>query len=459
MRTPSMKTLLMTTIAGAMTFVAINANAWPMWTSFKAANIDASARVIDHSDPRAITTSEGQSYAMFFALVANDRETFDRLLEWTEKNLAKGDITKQLPSWLWGKNGASWGIIDSNNATDSDLWIAYDLLEAARIWNEPKYAEKARAMMQLLKNDVREVPNLGRVLLPGGRGFDHPTHVTLNPSYWPLFILRRMALEDPYWATVAEGTVRALVRTAPAGFSPDWAKIDKTGKLIAPEGNDYTLGSYNSIRVYLWTGMLSPEDPAYDILKAQFEPMISLTQSLNMPPEKVNVVTGAVNQAGSAGFAACLLELLDGTKTADLIRTVIGSEPIIGENYYRNVLMLYGAGFDEGLYRFDVDGRLEISAAARDFTTARAAADARAAEIRKAEQGKAQAQAQAQTAAKQAEAASEPVHEAPAAQSKEMVEKAEKEEKAEKAEKTEKAPAAAADAAAAKDDATQGAQK
>lgn len=442
MRTPSMKTLLMTTIAGAMTFVAINANAWPMWTSFKAANIDASARVIDYSDPRAITTSEGQSYAMFFALVANDRETFDRLLEWTEKNLAKGDITKQLPSWLWGKNGESWGIIDSNNATDSDLWIAYDLLEAARIWNEPKYAEKARAMMQLLKNDVREVPNLGRVLLPGGRGFDHPTHVTLNPSYWPLFILRRMALEDPYWATVAEGTVRALVRTAPAGFSPDWAKIDKTGKLIAPEGDDYTLGSYNSIRVYLWTGMLSPEDPAYDILKAQFEPMISLTQSLNMPPEKVNVVTGAVNQAGSAGFAACLLELLDGTKTADLIRTVIGSEPIIGENYYRNVLMLYGAGFDEGLYRFDVDGRLEISAAARDFTTARAAADARAAEIRKAEQ--------AQTAAKHAEAASEPEHEAPAAQSKEKVEGAEK---------TEKAPAADADAAAAKDDATQGAQK
>ena len=149
MRTPNMKTLLTTTIAGAMTFGAINANAWPMWTSFKAANIAASARVIDYSDPRALTTSEGQSYAMFFALVANDRETFDRLLEWTEKNLAKGDITKQLPSWLWGKNGESWGIIDSNNATDSDLWIAYALLEDARILNEPKYAEMARAMMQL----------------------------------------------------------------------------------------------------------------------------------------------------------------------------------------------------------------------------------------------------------------------------------------------------------------------
>ena len=65
MRTPNMKTLLMTTIAGAMTFVAINANAWPMWTSFKAANIDASARVIDYSDTRAITTRAGQTYERF----------------------------------------------------------------------------------------------------------------------------------------------------------------------------------------------------------------------------------------------------------------------------------------------------------------------------------------------------------------------------------------------------------
>ena len=258
MRKPTLKHLFAAGLFAAMTTLAASAHAWPMWDSFKAANIDKSYRVIDYSDERAITTSEGQSYAMFFALVADDRETFDKLLEWTEKNLAKGDITKNLPSWLWGKTNQGWGIIDSNNATDSDLWIAYDLLEAARIWNVPEYAAKAHAMMELLKHDVRDVPNLGKVMLPGGRGFDHPTHVTLNPSYYPVFILRRLGLEDPYWKSVAEGTVRALVRTAPAGFSPDWAKIDKTGKLIAPEGDDYVLGSYNSIRVYLWTGMLSP---------------------------------------------------------------------------------------------------------------------------------------------------------------------------------------------------------
>ena len=133
---------------------------------------------------------------------------------------------------------------------------------------------------------------------------------------------------------------------------------------------------------------------------------------MNMPPEKVNVITGAANQAGSPGFGACLLEMLSGSKTADFIRTVIASEPIIGENYYRSVLMLYGAGFDEGLYRFDRDGRLEISQAAQKLTLERAAADARA-------KKEAMTQEQKQKEAKQAEgesAASES-KEASAAQS------------------------------------------
>ena len=46
--------------------------------------------VIDPSDARKITTSEGQSYGLFFALAANDRKAFDLLLAWTRDNLARG---------------------------------------------------------------------------------------------------------------------------------------------------------------------------------------------------------------------------------------------------------------------------------------------------------------------------------------------------------------------------------
>lgn len=46
---------------------------WPAWEQFKKEYISAEGRIIDPSDARKITTSEGQSYGLFFALAANDR--------------------------------------------------------------------------------------------------------------------------------------------------------------------------------------------------------------------------------------------------------------------------------------------------------------------------------------------------------------------------------------------------
>jgi len=70
---------------------AVSAHAWDLWDAFKTASVD-NARVVDRSDERKITTSEGQSYALFFALAADDRTTFDALLSWTEQNLSGGDF-------------------------------------------------------------------------------------------------------------------------------------------------------------------------------------------------------------------------------------------------------------------------------------------------------------------------------------------------------------------------------
>lgn len=356
----------------AVAFSAFAQN-WPMWEKFKAVNVDASYRVIDHSDARAVTTSEGQSYALFFALTANDREVFDKVLDWTEKNLARGDISKTLPAWLWGrKSGNVWGVLDDNNATDSDLWIAYCLLEAARLWNVPEYAVKARAMMTLLKRDVRDVPDMGKVLLPGGTGFDHNGTLTLNPSYYPIFVLRRLVLEDPYWKEVLDGSLRSLIRSAPAGFAPDWVKFDPAGKMLTPKGEDYELGSYNAIRTYLWTGMLSKKDHARSVLMHHYDPMVKTTIATNLPLEKVNILTGKGNRAGNAGFAACILPMLSDSsaarKTAAWIRTLIANEPIEQKSYYRNVLMLFGTGFDAGLFAFDADGHLLLAQEDLQFT-------------------------------------------------------------------------------------------
>ena len=238
------------------------------------------------------------------------------------------------------------------------MWIAYCLLEAGRLWDRPDYTEKGRAMLELLKTQVRDIDNLGKVLLPGRIGFEHDDQFKLNPSYYPLFLLKRFALEDPYWLDVFEGSVRVLVRSAPAGASPDWATFTSRGELVNVDNIDNTIGSYNEIRVYLWAGMMSPKDPVYRELKEHFEPMIAITRELNMPPEKIDVNTLKINQPAWDGFGACLLELLGKDKSADLIRTILSSAPIEKENYYRNVLTLFGLGFDEGYFAFDEDGRV-----------------------------------------------------------------------------------------------------
>src|SRR5208282_2573859 len=106
---------------------------WSLWDSYATRFIDAQGRVIDpQGDAR--TTSEGQAYAMFFALAANDRARFDQVLGWTQANLAQGDLETHLPAWLWGKNkDGEWKTLDLNPASDADTWMSYTLIEAGRL--------------------------------------------------------------------------------------------------------------------------------------------------------------------------------------------------------------------------------------------------------------------------------------------------------------------------------------
>ena len=152
-----------------------------------------------------------------------------------------------------------------------------------------------------------------------------------TPSYYPLFILKRFAQEDAYWNAVYEGSLRALLRSAPSGIAPDWAVFDKNGRFVQPFDEDTRIGSYNAIRTYMWAGMMSEADPSRALLVRQFAPMVRATRELNMPPEKVNVMDLSVNQAGSDGFGACLLSLLDNDKTAAFIRTVLAARPMLSK--------------------------------------------------------------------------------------------------------------------------------
>ena len=198
---------------------------WTLWDAYSAHFIDAQGRVIDHSAGDR-TTSEGQAYAMFFALADNDRTTFDRVLTWTQANLAGGDLQAHLPAWLWGNDGkGNWQPLDPNSASDADVWMAYSLVEAGRLWKVPVYSNLGRKMMdRIAKSEVADLPGFGPLLLPGPIGFQHDQAFTLNPSYMPPFLFERLAQVDPAgpWRDIERNIPRLLEQSARHGFVMDW---------------------------------------------------------------------------------------------------------------------------------------------------------------------------------------------------------------------------------------------
>lgn len=344
---------------------------WPAYRLFVERVVQADGRVVDRSTDAQQTTSEGQSYALFFALVANDRATFDRLLGWTRTNLSANQFDAnnlRLPAWQWGKRqDGSFGVMDPNSASDSDLWIAYDLFQAGRLWKEPMYTKLAYALAtQIVKQEIVDLPGLGPMLLPGPQGFRVGDITRLNPSYLPLPVLRGLAHEMPDgpWAKLAQNAAKLIRVTSPRGYAPDWAAYQNGQFVVDPKNGD--VGSYDAIRVYLWAGMASSSDP---LARAWLDALGGMRQSVaqtGFPPEKVSTISGAASGEGPLSYWGALapyFKALNDERGLGLARTHLealvappgaGREPV----YYDRVLGLFGGGFVDGRYRFDENGRL-----------------------------------------------------------------------------------------------------
>ncbi|KVM95446.1 cellulose synthase complex periplasmic endoglucanase BcsZ [Burkholderia stagnalis] len=344
--------------------------AWPRWDAFKRDFVSADGRVIDVGSADSRTVSEGQAYGLFFALVANDRRAFDTILGWTENNLAQGDLTARLPAWLWGRAAdGAWRVLDANAASDADLWIAYTLVEAGRLWHERSYtARGALLAKRVLDDETASVPGLGLTLLPGPVGFRLANDQwRVNPSYSPPQVIRGLGArlpDDRRWASLAASTARVLLDTAPKGFSPDWA-LYRAGAGFAPDAATHAESAYNAIRVYLWAGMLDPADSLAAPLLARFAPFAEHIAAHGAPPEKVDTTTGAAGpNDGNGGFSAAAVPFLDARGQRALadaqaarVDTLARQSP---PGYYSSVLTLFGLGWRDARYRFGADGTLDV---------------------------------------------------------------------------------------------------
>lgn len=347
-------------------FATSDCAGWPAWKSFRNNFISDGGRVIDRSSPRQITTSEGQAYALFFALVAGDRPAFDNILQWTKDNLAGGDLTARLPAWEWGKrDDGSWGVLDSVAASDADLWLAYTLSEAGRLWHVSKFSALSELIAdRILREETDELPGLGRTMLPGNMGF-HPTADTwrLNPSYVPLQLIGRFAKlhPDSLWPRLLQSSLQLIIRSAQIGFSPDWTVYKAGGNFEVP--TSISLGGYDAIRVYLWAGMLPEQNAAKRKIVNRLTPMADYVASELVPPEQIDTRNGIAKGVGPVGFSAALLPFLASLKDSaaferQRLRVQTLSPFERKDNYYDKALSLFGVGWVEERYRFTDDGQV-----------------------------------------------------------------------------------------------------
>lgn len=341
---------------------------WPDYQAFGDGFIDDSGRVIDWSE-QSRTVSEGQAYAMFFALVANDRARFDKILAWTEQNLAQGDLSKHLPAWLWGQiTPERWGIKDANSASDADLWLAYSLLEASALWKEPRYRLIARALLlQIKQQALHQVENGPLLLLPGRDGFVKEGRIRLNPSYYVPAQLLRFQQEDPQgpWLRLLRDYAQWLPKLAPLGRVPDWAQWEN-GR-VSQDPETMGVGSYDAIRVYLWSG-LGPVTPITAPMVETLKPFQSMLRELGHVPEKWSVGNSGITGVAPPGFGGALLPFYVVLKNEPAAKKQRESLQLLSENnlygrparYYDQVLILFGTGQADGRFRFDTNGRLVL---------------------------------------------------------------------------------------------------
>ncbi|AIJ08062.1 MULTISPECIES: cellulose synthase complex periplasmic endoglucanase BcsZ [Edwardsiella] len=334
---------------------------WHEWEQFRQGYISPDGRVIDPSSPRQITTSEGQSYALFFALVNNDRALFAKLLAWTQNNLARGSLSQRLPAWKWGlHDDGRWRVLDDNSAADADLWMAYVLLEAGRLWQDTDYQHLGVQLLErIAREEVVSLPGVGVMLLPGRQGFRSGALWTVNPSYLPPQILARLAPLHGPWNRLQYSALRMLEASSPQGIVPDWTNWQRNKGWLPTPGRAYISG-YDAIRAYLWAGMLADGAPAKRALVKHWQPMVALSERLGYIPEKVSVLGAQPQGEGNVGFSAAMLPFLDASNSPLLAaqRQRVKDNLPGNNNYYSSVLTLFGLGWDQRRYRFNLQGEL-----------------------------------------------------------------------------------------------------
>lgn len=230
------------------------------WVLFQQLYVSPEGRVIDTGNA-AISHSEGQGIGLLLAAHHKDRAAFDRIWEWTRTNLQIRD--DKLVAWKWVPNATGGSVLDRNNATDGDLFIAWALYRAGRQWTEKAYLEAGAEISRAIRAKLLGQSAYGTFLLPGEHGYVKNGVVTVNLSYWVFPALQDLDRLDPApeWGKVIESGLNLLQlgRFGRWQLPADWLRLAEKPE-IAP--NFKPRFGYDAVRIPLYLIWAKLDNPA-----------------------------------------------------------------------------------------------------------------------------------------------------------------------------------------------------
>jgi endo-1,4-beta-D-glucanase Y len=214
------------------------------WDEFRRRFVTGDGRVVDDDGS---THSEGLGTALLASASVGDRDGFERV--WNFARALRRD--DGLFSWRLQQGGR---VVDANNATDGDLYIAWALARAARRFDAPALARDARQIARAIRTHCVRDGKHGPVIVPGRFGFDRVGRVIANPSYWVFPAFEELASVDPHplWKATA-ATSLALLARAQFGsrrLTGDWIELESGA--AAPWHERPARFGYEAIRVPLF---------------------------------------------------------------------------------------------------------------------------------------------------------------------------------------------------------------
>lgn len=248
------------------------------WNYYKKNFITSQGQVIDLDT--GITTSEGQSYALLRSIWMDEKETFDRVLNWTQTNMTISP-SNSLFSWKMEKKDGKYIVTDVNSAADADNDIALALILASRKWYAEDYLDYARKIVDdIWKYTVVEIQgsfyqSLGSI---GERSLNEPLIVNpsyLSPAHYKIF----EQINKNSWNKLVSDTYNLLSqlqtkRSNEISLPPNWVTIRTDGIIgqasnYVPNSNrdDYGFDAFRVFfRVYLdaiWNNTKEAKDYLY----------------------------------------------------------------------------------------------------------------------------------------------------------------------------------------------------